>query len=72
MPYFDRFDVCEGWYMFSVLWHGGAADPIYSIVSRLTDMGFKPSPMLDLTSLTENGMDIYRSLCERHGFNSDD
>ena len=68
----DRFDICEAWYVFSVLWHGGAADPIYSYVGRLHNMGFKPAANLGLDTLSENGTEIYRQLCRRHGFNPDD
>jgi len=61
--YFDRFDICEAYYVFAMLWHGGQSCSVYLIFGRLNRIGFSPSPLLrDETSLTDNGRDIYDSL----------
>lgn len=76
--YFDRFDVCEAWYIFACLWgtDGTATYPRHKaqhleIFGRLHDLQFRPSPMLSLETLTENGRAIYRALCVRHGYDPD-
>ena len=63
--YFDRFDVCEAYYLFACEWHGGAASPEYRIFGRLHDLGFKPSPLLSKRSLTENGRAILAGLIRK-------
>ena len=66
--YFDRFDICEAYYVFAVLWHGGQWSPEYRFFGRLESIGFKPSPLLrDEKSLNENGRAIYNGLIERFG-----
>ena len=52
--YFDRFDICEAYY---VLAHDYG---MYGIISRLERMGYRPSPMAgSFNHLTENGQEIY-------------
>ena len=58
----DRFDICEAWYMFAVLWHGGMGSPEYQIFTRLHRMQFKPSPLLTEATLSKNGREIYDRL----------
>ena len=64
--YFDRFDVCEAWYLFASEYHGGAATPLYGVLSRLALIDFNPSPILSLDSLTENARAIYDELVSKH------
>ena len=69
MPYFDRFDICEAYYVFAMLWHGGGGTKEYAMLGRLSNMGFKPRPSLnDRSSLEENGQEIYDGILARYGY----
>lgn len=60
--YFDRFDICEAYYLFAMLWHSGG-DTEDQIFWRLHRMEFRPSPLLGRRSdLTENGQAIFDNL----------
>lgn len=64
---FDRFDICEAYFMFAMLFHEGQFSETYRIFGRLSNLGFKPSPMLkDPRDLTENAKAIYQRLVEKH------
>ena len=65
MFYFDRFDICEAYYLYASLYHGGQFTKLYEVFGRLDNLKFRPSPVLRLSSLTENGRSIYDSLVER-------
>lgn len=62
--YFDRFDVCEAWYLFLSQYHGGQGSRFYS---RLSAMGsyFTARPSLHETTLSENAVEIYNDLVLR-------
>lgn len=66
-PRFDRFDICEAYRMYAILWHTGQTSKNYKILGRLEDMGFKPSPMrsrpADLP--TQNAREIYYALMRK-------
>ena len=63
--HWDRFDRCEAYYMYSVLWHSGQTSKEYAILGQLARMGFKPSPQLQgRENLEENGREIYDALVE--------
>lgn len=62
---FDRFDICEAYYLFACDWHGGQWSPEYAIFGRLSRMGFKPSPLLSKDSLSENGRWILAQLIRK-------
>lgn len=76
--YFDRFDICEAYWMYYCLWHNGGltrrcrkrnADTgklNRGIAVQLSRMRFKPAPSLDLDSLSDNGKDIYEALVQKH------
>lgn len=65
----ELFDECEAWYTFSMLWHGGMNDPVYSITGRLETAGFKLSPMGgSYEHLTEEGKEYYDQLLEDFGY----
>lgn len=57
--YFDRFDICEA----HSLWAHDYGE--YAVITRLTRMGFRPSPLLRYDSLTDNGRSIYDALAKR-------
>lgn len=61
--YFDRFDICEAYYVYAMLWHGGQSSEEYKIFGRLVNIGFRPSPLLSgPEKLSENGLEIYNNL----------
>lgn len=66
--YFDRFDICEAYYLFAAYYHGGQWSKEYRIFGRLHKIGFRPSPVISEESLTENGREIYDNLIARHGY----
>ena len=61
--YFDRFDVCEAWYLALSHCHSGQWSTEYERLCKLTEY-FNPSPMLTVDSLTENGLEIYNDVVE--------
>jgi hypothetical protein len=62
---FDRFDVCEAYYLFACEWHKGQWSPEYKIFGRLHNLGFEASPILSKKSLTENGRYILANLIRK-------
>ena len=58
----DRFDICEAWYLFAADWHEGQGSATYAIVGRLDRLGFRPSPILSTRSLSPNGRLILADL----------
>ncbi len=63
---FDRFDICEAFYVYAMLYHGGQFTRLYRVFGRLHKLGFSPSPMLrDEDSLSDNAREIFDSLVER-------
>ena len=58
----NRFDVCEAWYLFASAWHEGQFSDTYAIFGRLDRLGFRPSPMLSTHSLSPNGRLILATL----------
>ncbi len=63
----NRFDICEAWFTFAMLYHNGQWSDDYLIFGRLEAMKFKPSPSLsDERDLTENGRAIFDNLVSRY------
>ena len=62
--YFDKFDICEAWYVALSEGHSGQFSEEYK---RLVNMEayFKPSPILSVDSLRENGRYIYDQAIEK-------
>ena len=60
--YFDKFDICEAYYVYASLWHGGQTSRDYAIFGKLHRMGFKPAMNLSVNSLSENALEIYLNL----------
>ncbi len=71
MKTFDRFDICEAYYMFATLWHGGQFTKEYAIFGRLHKIGFRAPMSIDLEKLTENGRAIYDDLVRGIGEDPD-
>lgn len=59
---FDRFDICEAYYLFATHYHGGQFSKEYQIFGRLARFAFQPSHSLSVETLSENGREIYRAL----------
>lgn len=59
---FNRFDICEAYYVYARDYHGGQGSQEYQWLSRLVLMGFKPTDGLYYESLTDNGKAIYNHL----------
>jgi hypothetical protein len=65
-PYFDRFDICEAYYLFASHYHGGQWSAEYRIFGRLERMGFKPGANgLNYHGLSENARGIYIKLARK-------
>ena len=62
--YFDRFDICEAYFLALSHCHGGQWSREYARLCKLMNY-FKPSPMLSVDSLSDNAREIYDSVCER-------
>lgn len=59
--HWDRFDICEAWYVYAVNYHEGQGSKIHGILDRLTDMDFTPPGGLDYDTLSYNG----RAICDK-------
>jgi hypothetical protein len=62
--YFDRFDICEAYFLALSHCHGGQWSREYARLCKLMSY-FKPSPMLSVDSLSDNAREIYDNVCER-------
>ena len=59
----NRFDICEAYYLYAMLNHGGQGCIIYTIFAKLDKLGFVPSPILSRRShLSDEGKMIYDNL----------
>ena len=70
MTYFNRFDICEAYYLFAMFYHCGG-DTTDGIFKRLHRMTFKPSLFIgcsdrEYCGLTENGAEIFNLLVDNH------
>lgn len=65
MLYFDRFDICDAYYLFASDWHSGMSSPEYRIFTRLHKLGYKPGANLSLNTSNENVKSIYGGLVRR-------
>lgn len=59
--YFDRFDICEAYFLYFTEAHEGQTSDKYARLSHMLSY-FKPSPVLKYETLTENGQAIYNNL----------
>lgn len=70
MPYFDRFDICEAYYVYAADYNisGHTHHPRdkrhRDIMGRLRKIGYKPSPFTTLArnGMSENAWAIYHNL----------
>jgi len=65
--YFDRFDICEAYYLFGAEYHSGQGSREYAYMGRCLNAGFKPGIRFEnRDSLTDNGKEIYDALVEKY------
>lgn len=69
--YFNRFDVCEAYYVFACLYHSGQNSEQYRILNRLNRIGFRAKFTLNEAAkprlgLSENGYEIYKGLVRKN------
>ena len=62
--YFNRFDICEAYYLFFCDYHSGMHSEFYRRLSAM-DAYFKPSPLLCYENMDENGQMIYDNLVDK-------
>jgi len=62
--YFDRFDICDAYYLALSHCHGGQWSREYARLARMADY-FRPSPLLSVENLNENARAIYDGACAR-------
>lgn len=65
--YFDRFDICEAWYIFLSENYDGMMCPLYYRLCTLTRY-FKPSPRLNRERLSDNAKVILEQLEAEYSF----
>ena len=61
----NRFDICEAWYLFATDWHEGQGSDTYAVFGRLSRMRFRPSPILSTRTLSANGRLILATLIRK-------
>lgn len=68
--HFDRFDICDAYYLFATAWHDGQYSEEYRIFYRLEKVRYRSAPNLSYKTLSENGREILYKLelaeCEKH------
>jgi hypothetical protein len=62
---YSRIDICEAWYLYASLYHGGQGSKLYEVFGRLDRLDFRPAPGLSEDSLEENSREIFDSLVSR-------
>ena len=76
--YYDRFDICEAYYLLEVDYNVGGwlrerpsnQRRMESIGVQLDRIAFRPGCSLSFDTLTDNGKDIYRAAVARMGLPS--
>lgn len=64
----NRFDICEAYYLYAMLWHSGQGSKEYAIFARLERIRFRARPMLSRRrDLEENARIIYDRLVRSKG-----
>ena len=64
---FDRFDVCEAYWLFYCHWHRGGMTlrceaKGRGIAEQLDRMRYRPSPLLELDTMSDGAREIYELL----------
>ncbi len=67
-PRFNRFDICEAWYIFASDYHSGQGSYLFGKLYQLHKMGFRPAPFVrehQTRELDPNARDILANLIRR-------
>lgn len=64
--YFDRFDICEAWYMYLSHYHEGQGSEEYRRLSKLLTHFSPRGSLRSELDLTDNGYAIYCQLEHDH------
>jgi len=62
--YFDRFDICEAYFLALSHCHGGQWSREYARLCKLMRY-FRPAPSLSVDTLNDNARVIYDNACAR-------
>ena len=62
--YWDRFDICEAWYLALMYCHSGQWSREYARLCKMQRY-FKPRPSLSVDTLNDNAFTFYMSACAR-------
>jgi hypothetical protein len=62
--YWNRFDIVEAYYLYFCDYHHGQGSIEYKRLSKLLGY-FKPGPMFNYDSLSDNGKEIYHNIVNR-------
>lgn len=62
MPTFDRFDICEAYYIYLASHHEGMGSHKYVRLCRLLEYFTPRCGLTDVFDLTENGFAIYQTI----------
>jgi len=62
--YFDRFDICEAYFLALSHCHGGQWSREYARLCKLGQY-FRPAPSLSVDTLSDNARVIYDNACAR-------
>jgi len=65
---FDRYDVCDAYYLYAALYHGGQWTLDYEIFGRLHAIGYKPNRTLSVETLGSNARLIFDELVAKKGY----
>lgn len=66
---FNRFAICEAYYMFASLYHGGQGSKEYAYFGRLDKLGYKPGLSASSQNpdrLDESAREIYDQLVDKY------
>jgi len=66
MSQFNRFDICDAYYLFASHWHSGQFSETYRIFGRLHAIRYKPGMLLQLETAEPEVKAIYGSLVKKH------
>lgn len=64
---FNRWAICEAYYTFAVLYHGGQFSKEYAYLGRLRNMGFKGGTDHP-EKLDEESREVFDNLLSKNGF----
>lgn len=67
MLFFDRFDICEAYILYGMLYHGGQWSKEYRDQCRAMRLMTQIRSSLSVETLSENARAIFDSLVERGG-----